>query len=462
MKSYCRINTLGIVIVIIACSSLRLTEAAQYKKDRLFVPVAYYKLSNGLKVVLSQDKTAPTVVVAVYYKIGFRNEPKARTGFAHLFEHLMFQGSQNLGKMEFIKLVEQNGGILNGSTTFDFTEYFEVVPAHKLETALWAEADRMRGLKITDENLKNQQGVVSNEVKVNVLNTPYGGFPWLDVPQYANSNWHNSHNFYGDLKDIEAASLADAQDFFKKYYAPNNAVLVVTGDFEIVAARKMIEHYFRNIPPASQPPPPDVTEPRQVEEKRFSKGYPLANRPALGFGYHMPPRNTPEYYAMGLLDRMLIQGENSLLYQELVKHRGYTGGLEGGINQFGNMFNYDGPMLWIVNLFHDSNVSADQILASVDRVIERIQLSRVDQRTIDLAIVRIRSFLYDYLTQFGGVGRADLLACFALFDDKPQHVNSIEREFRKVTPEVLQRTAREYLRTTNRTVLTIEPGRSAN
>ena len=171
------------------------------------VPVTYYKLPNGLKVVLSQDRTAPTVAVAVYYKIGFRVEPKNRTGFAHLFEHMMFQGSKNLGKMEFIRLVEQNGGILNGSTRFDFTNYFEILPAHKLETALWAEADRMRGLDITEENLKNQQGVVSNEVKVNVLNTPYGGFPWLDMPQYANTNWYNAHNFYGDLADLEAATL---------------------------------------------------------------------------------------------------------------------------------------------------------------------------------------------------------------------------------------------------------------
>src|SRR6478609_11082807 len=157
------------------------------------VPVEYYKLKNGLKVALSQDKTAPTVTVAVYYNIGFRIEPKDRTGFAHLFEHMMFQGSENLGKMEFIKLVQSNGGILNGSTRFDFTNYFEVMPAHKLETALWAEADRMKGLAITQENLINQQGVVKNEVKVNVLNQPYGGFPWLDMPQYANENWFNAH-----------------------------------------------------------------------------------------------------------------------------------------------------------------------------------------------------------------------------------------------------------------------------
>jgi zinc protease len=192
-------------------------------------PVEYYKLPNGLKVVFSEDHTAPVVTVAVYYKIGFRVEPKDRTGFAHLFEHMMFQGSANLGKMEFIRLVESNGGILNGSTRFDFTNYYETLPSNKLETALWAESDRMRGLAITDANLKNQQGVVGNEVKVNVLNRPYGGFPWLDPPQIANTNYYNAHNFYGDLKDIEAATLSDVQEFFKTYYAPNNAALALVG-----------------------------------------------------------------------------------------------------------------------------------------------------------------------------------------------------------------------------------------
>src|SRR6201984_657838 len=172
----------------------------------LKVPVEYYQLPKRPRRVLSQDHPAPTVCIGVYYRIGFRIEPRDRTGFAHLFEHMMFQGSQNLGKMEFIKMVQSNGGVLHGSTRFDFTNYFEIVPANTLETMLWGEADRMRGLAVTQDNLTNQQGVVGNEVKVNVLNRPYGGFPWLDMPQYANTNWYNAHNFYGDLKDIEEAT----------------------------------------------------------------------------------------------------------------------------------------------------------------------------------------------------------------------------------------------------------------
>ena len=430
--------------------------------DRFTVPVVYYTLPNGLHVVLSPDHTAPTVVTAIYYRIGFRIEPKDRTGFAHLFEHMMFQGSQNLGKMQFIRLVQENGGILNGSTRFDFTNYFELLPANKLETALWAEADRMKGLAITDENLKNQQGVVENEVKVNVLNQPYGGFPWLWIPQYANTNWYNSHNFYGELKDIEAAKLEDVQRFFKTYYAPNNAALTLVGDFEPEEAKALVEKYFGPIPKADVPPPPDLTEPRQEKEIRAMRKDPVANRPALAFAYHMPPRNTPEYYAMGLLDQMLTQGDDSLLHEELVKKRGYTGHISGGINvDLGDMFDYDGPMLWTTYLIHDPNVTPDQIMASVDSVIGSLQSKPVDQRLLDRNLTKMRSYVYDSMVQFGGFGRANLLACFALFDNDPSKINALEADFRKVTPEVIETTAREYLRKTNRTVLVLEPGATA-
>src|SRR5688572_19116191 len=256
-------------------------QPAVVDSKRLSVPVDYYKLPNGLKVVLSRDTTTPTTCVAVYYNIGFRNEPRDRTGFAHLFEHMMFQGSQNLGKMEFIRLVESNGGLLNGSTRFDFTNYYQVVPSNVLETILWAEADRMRGLQITQDNLKNQQEVVKNEVKVNVLNQPYGGFPWIDLPMAANTNWYNAHNFYGDLEHLDAATVEDVKKFFTTYYAPNNAVIVIVGDFQPKPTLALVKKYFENIPSVAQPPKPDLTEPRQTAEKRASRTDSLARRPAL-------------------------------------------------------------------------------------------------------------------------------------------------------------------------------------
>ncbi len=432
------------------------------KASGIKVPVTYYKLDNGLKVVLSPEHSAPLTTVAVYYNIGFRIEPRDRTGFAHLFEHLMFQGSKNLGKMEFIRLVESNGGVLNGSTRFDFTNYFAVVPAHKTETVLWAEADRMRGLDITQENLVNQQGVVSNEVRVNVLNQPYGSFPWIDLPMAAFTNWYNAHNFYGDLKDLEAATLDDAKAFAAKYYQPQNAVLVVAGDFDEKAVKGWVDKYFSKIPSQKPEPLPELTEPRQEKEKVVTRTDKLAKKPAVGFGYQMPKRGTPEYYAMGLLDQILLQGEDSMLYQELVKSKNYTSGLNGGINGYlGNMFNYNGPMLFTVDLIHDDKYTPQEILERVDAVMTHVHDKGVTQKDIDRAMVKLRSGLYDTMTQFGGFGRADLLASFALFDDKPENINQIEANFKKVTPALIRKTAQEYLRKTNRTVVILNVEKSA-
>ncbi len=423
------------------------------------VPITYYKLSNGLRVSLSRDTTAPLVVIAVYYNIGFRIEPKNRTGFAHLFEHLMFEGSKNLPKGEFDKLIEGNGGISNGSTRFDFTNYFEVVPSHVLETMLWGESDRMKSLALTEANLKNQQGVVGNEVKVNVLNRPYGGFPWLDMPQYANQNWYNAHNFYGDLADIEAATLQDAKDFEHTFYAPNNAALALVGDFDEDQAKKWIEKYFGGIPRSQLPDKPDLSEPRQDAEKHSAKVDKLAEKPALAIAYHMPERLTPEYYAMVLLDQILLQGDDSLLTQELVKKKGFTDSVDGGINSpLGNAFNYKGPMLWVASLIHDASAKPDDVLAAVDPLMESLREKPVSKEQMDRALVKLRAQFYKDMTQFGGLGRADLMASFSLFDDNPALINQLEHNLRQVTPELIEKTAKEYLRRTNRTVLAVEAG----
>jgi len=425
--------------------------------DEFHISVEYYKLPNGLRVVLSPDHTAPTVCVGVYYRIGFRIEPRDRTGFAHLFEHMMFQGSKNLGKMEFIKLVQSNGGILNGSTRFDFTNYFEVVPSNKLETILWAESDRMTGLAVTEENLKNQQGVVGNEVKVNVLNAPYGGFPWIDLPMAANANWYNAHNFYGDLTDIEAAKLDEVKKFFDTYYAPNNAVLVMVGDFDSAEAKRFVEKYFGAIKSSQLPAQPDLTEPRQEAEKRIVKKDPLAPRPAIAVGYHMPERNTPEYYAMGLIEQMLVEGDDSLLHKELVQKRGLTDSVDGGINLLGNMFDYYGPMLMAIEIRYDPTTKPETVLEAMDTATEPLRSKPVGKEALDRARVKLRSSLYDTMGEFGGFGLMDLLASFALFDDDPARVNSLGAHFDKVTPELVQKTAQEYLRPGNRTIVELQP-----
>ena len=427
--------------------------------EALKVPFEYHKLDNGLKVVLSKDTTAPTATVTVYYNIGFRIEPKGRTGFAHLFEHLMFQGSNNLGKMEFVKLIQKNGGVMNGSTRFDFTNYYQVVPANTVETVLWAEADRMKGLAIDKDNLVNQQGVVKNEVKVNVLNQPYGGFPWIDMPMTANTNWYNAHNFYGDLAELDAATLEDAKKFFETYYAPNNAAVVVSGDIDTAQTLNWIKKYFGSIKASALPPRPDISEPRQEQEKRAVKEYLEAPRPAIAVAYHAPKRMTAEYFAMGLIDQILLQGKDSRLYQALVQEKGYTDDVMGGINaDLGNLFDINGPTAFQAYLFHDKTTPPAAILDAFDAEVEKLRTMPIDKATLDLAKVKARSWLYGQMEDFFGFGRANLLASFALFDDDPGKINTLEAEFEKVTPELIMKTAQEYLRKTNRTILTV-PGK---
>lgn len=449
---------LGLVLSAPAAAQPQPAAAAQ----GLQIESRYFTLPNGLRVVLSRDATVPTATVAVYYGIGFRVEPRDRTGFAHLFEHLMFMGSENVPRGAFDRLLTGAGGVNNGSTRFDFTNYYEVAPANVLELMLWMEADRMARPVIDQPVLTSQQGVVSNEVRVNVLNQPYGGWPWIDLPMLANENWHNSHNFYGELDDLEAATVEDARGFFDSFYRPNNAVLVVAGDIDYDATRAMIERYFGPIPRGEPVVLPDISEPRQTEEKFRVREDPLAPRPAYSVGYHMPERGSPEWYAMGLIDQILVQGQDSRLHQKLVQETGITGGVFGGVNiGLGNMFNYRGPMLWTVGFIHDPGRSREGITTALDEVIEDLRTRPVSAEELERARTKMRSSLYSLVDSGTRFGLVDLLASYALFDDDPAAVNRIEAGFAAVTPELIQRTAQEYLRPTNRSVLLVQPAPQA-
>jgi len=276
------------------------------------------------------------------------------------------------------------------------------------------------------------------------------------MPQYANSNWFNAHNFYGDLKDIESATLPEVQAFFKTYYAPNNAALAIVGDFEPMQARQWVEKYFGGIKASDLPAQPDLNEPKQEKEKRASRVDPLAKRPAIAIAYHMPERNTPEYYAMGLIDQILVEGDDSLEYQELVQKQGLTAQVNGGINYLGNMFNYRGPMLFMADLRYDSATSPDTIVKAWDAALEPLRSKPVDRALLERARVKLRSDLYDNMGVQAGFGLADLLASFALFDDNPARINTLVSEFDKVTAELVQKTAQQYLRPENRTVLVLD------
>jgi zinc protease len=426
------------------------------------VPVAYDKLPNGLRVVVSESHAAPVVVVEVMYRIGFRIEPRDRTGFAHLFEHLMFQGSEHVGKFEHVRIVNENGGTLNGSTRFDHTNYFEVMPSNALELAMWVEADRMRSLKITPENLKNQQDVVSEEVRVNVLNQPYAAFDWLGLPQKANTNWYNAHNFYGDLKDLEAATLQDVKTFFDTYYAPNNAVLVVSGDTTKDEVMRLAAKHFGGIPSRQLPPRPDIAEPPQTAEKTFAETDTLARTPALAFGYHLPERMTKDFFALSLLDPLLVSDESAKLYQALVKENQIAANVSGGFNYaLGNNFDYNGPMLYTFRVDYRPDAKAADVMKIVDKVMGAVQEHGITDQELKEAKVSFRSSFLESLESGGGFGKADLLAALALYDDNPNRINTILGELEKVTTADVQQAARKWLVPTNRTSIDRRPGGGA-
>jgi predicted Zn-dependent peptidase len=428
------------------------------------VPVVYRKLPNGLRVVISESHASPVVLVEVMYKIGFRIEPKGRTGFAHLFEHMMFQGSENVGKFEHVRIVNENGGTLNGSTRFDHTNYFEVMPSNALELALWLEADRMRSLKITEENLTNQQNVVSEEVRVNVLNQPYGAFEWLGLPQRANTNWYNAHNFYGDLADLEAATIEDVKSFFDTYYAPNNAVLVVAGDTTPDEVMRLAEKHFGGIPSRPVPPLPDISEPPQTEEKFFTEPDKLARTPAIAFGYHLPERMTPDFFALSLLDPLLVSDESAKLYQALIKEKQIASNVSGGFNYaLGSNFDYNGPMLYTFRVDYRPDLKGPDVLKAVDEVIAAIHQNGITEEELRRVKLNFRSYFYESLE--GGFmplfGRADLLAAFALYDGDPNRINTILGDLEKVTTADVQAAARKYLVPANRTAIDRVPAAAA-
>jgi predicted Zn-dependent peptidase len=423
------------------------------------VPVDYFTLPNGLKVVVSEDRTAPVALVEVMYNIGFRSEPKGRTGFAHLFEHMMFQGSGNVKKMEHVAIMQQAGGVVNGSTRLDYTNYFQVLPANAVELALWLEADRMKSLDVSAENLKNQQNVVSEEVRVNVLNQPHAAFEWLDIWQRANVNWNNAHNFYGDLADLEAATLEDVRNFFKTYYAPNNAVLVVVGDVNAAEVRKLAEKHFGDIARQPLPKPIDDSEPPQKEEKRFTREDKLARTPALAVAWHLPPRMSKDFFALSVLDPLVVGDESARLYQKLVREERLAISAIGAFNFLGNNWDVRGPMLFTLRVDYLNDKTADQVLNAIESVLAEVREKGITETELKQAKTALRSAFLEELE--GGFmprfGRANLLAAFALFDDDPGRINTILEELEKVTVEDVKAAAGRWFVKTNQTSIDSRP-----
>ena len=427
-----------------------------------FAQIEYHKLPNGLRVVLSKDTAAPLARIGAYYGAGSVHEPPGRAGFAHFFEHFMAEGSENVKPGEYFDLVVSNGGRFGARTLYDFTKYNTTVPKNALELMLWVEADRMRSLRFDSARFENVRNVVKNEVRQQAFDRPYGRFAWADLREAAFVRWENSHSIYGDADGkmiaLDSATLSDARAFYETYYTPDNAVLVVHGDIDPAVTLQWIRRYFGEIPRARRPRPALVLEPRRTEEKRVTVVDRNAPRPALAVAYHMPPRsNTKDFWTMAVIDHLLGGGRDAWLVHHVVRERGLTEAVYTEISpRHGQIFTTGSPNLWAAYSYHDAKVSPDSIVAAMDTQIERLRAAPVDAETLQRAITKAIAQYYVEMDVGRGDGRTDLLGQFALFDDDPRLVDHFESMLRRVTPADVQRVAREYLRPTNRVVLTLK------
>jgi zinc protease len=406
------------------------------------------KLSNGLRVIVSEDHAAPVFSIVVNYNVGSRDERKGRTGFAHLFEHMMFKGSENVGQNEHPYLMFMNGGTMNGTTSKDRTMYYETLPANQLDLALFLEADRMRSLTITPENLDNQRNAVQEERRSGIDNQPYGK-TFEAIDELAYENFAYEHSVIGSMADLSAASVDDVAAFFKTYYAPNNAVIGIVGDIDTKTALAKVEKYFGAIPRQPAPPQVDMTEPPQTEERRLTLEDALARLPRVDMAYKVPPTSSPDSDPLSVLSTILSGGRSSRFYESIVRQKQLSSvvGAGTGVSR--------GPGLFVISATALPGKTLAELEAAIDQETERVKTAPIEDWEIEKARIGARrSFV-------GGLGssvnRAIQLSENALFFDDPDRINTRADRIAKVTAADVQRVARQYLVKTNRSVVLTTP-----
>jgi zinc protease len=403
------------------------------------------------------DSSAPTVAIAVVYDVGFRSEPEGMTGFAHLFEHLMFEGSVTLEKGQHDKLVTGNGGVMNGSTRADYTNYYEQLPSNALELGLYLEADRMRGLRLTDENVQNQIAVVKEEIRVNVVNQPFGGFPWILLPPVMFKTFANAHNGYGSFVDLEAATVDQAAEFFDQYYAPGNATLVVAGDLDVARAREMTEHHFGTVPARAVPPLGSFAEPVPAEERRGVHHDPLAPLGAVAVAYRVPdPINQfDDYVASAVLTDLLTEGNASRLYQRLVKRDQLASHVGGMLGTFGDPFDMRDPTMMQLLAYHPGG-DIEPLLDALDEEVAVVAGGGATEEEVDRVVTTMTAQTIRRVDDM--MNRALAAAALEQQRSRAELLGELPALLAAVTPDDVTRVASQWLQPNSRAVLEVVPG----
>jgi predicted Zn-dependent peptidase len=406
------------------------------------------RLANGLRVIIAEDHFAPVFSIAITYNVGSRNERPGRTGFAHLFEHMMFKGSPNVGSGEHFLLVFSNGGDMNGSTNKERTNYYERLPSNQLDLALFLESDRMRALDIDKANLDNQIGTVSEERRQGVDNQPYGRTSEvLEALAYRNAAYR--HSVIGSIDDLRAATVEDVAAFFKMYYAPNNAVLAIAGDVKPAECLEKIRRYFESIPRQPDPPAVDITEPPQTAEQRQTIDDPLARLPRVDIVYHIPPSMTPDADALSVAATILSGGRSSRLYEAVVRQKQLSSSVmaSAGESRGPGLFRFAG-------MANPGKPVADLEQAIYDEV-ERLKAGPIEAWEIEKARNIAKRSLVSSLTS--SLSRAVMLSQLAVYYDDPNLINTRYERLSAVTAADVQRVAKQYFTPENRTVVVTNP-----
>ncbi len=417
------------------------------------VPIVTFRLANGLAVTLSEDHTAPIVAINLWYHVGSANERPGRTGFAHLFEHMLFQGSAHVGANEHFEIVQRAGGTLNGSTWLDRTNYFETVPSNQLATALWLEADRMGQLlpAMTQQKLDTQRDVVKNERRWSVDNQPYGTW-WERLPALAFPSDHPfHHSLIGSMEDLTDASLEDIAQFFATYYTPDNAVLSIAGDFEPAEARALVEQFFGPIPRGvGKPPLPPMELPAHFGSWERLVVPDAVMLPRLFLAFRAPVFGSDAHFVATVLAAILGTGKGSRFQRALVRER--------EVASEATAFTFDlakGADLLIADVTARPGISAETLETEVVREIDSVRSEGVTEAEVQRAVALLETALVSSLQSAGD--RADKLSMFATYFGDPSLVNEQTERYQRVTAAQVSALARELLADDNRASLVYVP-----